>query len=164
MQPLTRIDKIRNSRFSGAASHLPPYLMGLYRLGCLNFEVKDPVPNRFTVRVSGGLFAETFHIRKVGRYLSISDMGETAGQLSPDFLNVLTEETTEDTLLMEDIVREMLVMKRIQMTHAGIFQIVVPVPDEWEYNALLGACMSFDEGISILLRMAREFEAARERQ
>jgi len=100
----------------------------------------------------------------VGRYLSISDMGETAGQLSPDFLNVLTEETTEDTLLMEDIVREMLVMKRIQMTHAGIFQIVVPVPDEWEYNALLGACMSFDEGISILLRMAREFEAARERQ
>lgn len=163
MESISRIEKMRAARFPKALVQLPRYLTGLYRLGCVDFTVEDPVQERFTVKVSSGPFAGTFYIRKKGRYLFISDMGQTAKEISPDFLGVLADETTEGSLLTEDILREILVMKRIRMTHAGAFQAVVPVPGEWEYNDLLGACLSFDEGISVLKRMAGEFDEAQSR-
>lgn len=136
---------------------VPVYLSGITRLNPQGFEVIDRNPSKFSVRVSGGIFAGDVVIKKTGRYLFISDDGETSRAVPEEFLAMLFEESTDDTLLMEDYVREILVNKGIQVTHSGIFQIVVPIPSEHEYNALVGACFALDEGTAFVKRMAECF-------
>jgi len=139
---------------TSGADGVPQYLSGLTRLAPDNLEIMEKNPNKFAVKVSGGIFAGEVHIRKTGRYLFISDGGETSKAVSEEFLTVLFEESTDDSLLMEDYVREILVNKGIQVTHTGIFQIVVPIPAEHEYGALVGACFALDEGTAFVKRMA----------
>jgi len=147
----------RRKDTSGMDCGMPQYLSGLTRLAPDNLEIVERNPSKFAVKVSGGIFASTVVIRKTGRYLFISDDGETSRTVSEEFLTLLFEESTDDTLLMEDYIREILVNKGIQVTHSGIFQIVVPIPAEYEASALAAACFALDEGTAFIRRMAECF-------
>lgn len=162
MESVTGISNSRVDRKNASpeAATIPPYLSGITRINPEKIEIVDGNTSSFTIKVSGGIFAGTVVIKKTGRYLFISDGGETTRTIEEDFLNILFEETTDDSLLMEDYVRAILVDKGIQVTHSGVFQIVVPIPAEHEYNALLGACFALDEGTAFVKRMAECFKNA----
>ena len=162
MQTMNNSRKARIDESDELGRQVPPYLSGVTRLRPKGLEVIDRNPAKFAIRVSGGIFTSPVTIQKTGRYLFLSDGGETLKALSEDFLSILFEESTDDSLLLEDYVRSVLADKHIQVTNSGKFQIVLPIPQEHECNALIGACFALVEGTAHVRELAAHFAAHRE--